>query len=206
MSKVSFSSSSRIFHFVLYPDSHSYFATHILFDLVVNLKYCSKWAFCLHDRDVNDDGILKKPHYHLVISCKYPVRYCDILSHLELPESSVTLPDIGSKTRTFRSMVRYLIHADSPSKFQYDIKDVSSNFDISSFFDLSSSSSGSSVFMDLLDFMSQPAVTKRSVAVYACSCGILGYYRQYYKILWDIIEHERFCDMKLEILDQAIDN
>lgn len=207
MSKVSFSSSSRNFHLVLYPDSTTYDLLQVLSENVVNLKFCSKWAFAVHDQDQNDDGSLKKSHYHLVISCKYPVRYCDVLSKLGLPESSMTLPDVNSKTRTFRSMVRYLVHADSPKKYQYEIASISANFDTSSFFDDASGNDASSAFLELLDFMSQKTSSRRSVALYAASCGLLGYYRQYYRVLWDIIEHESWYEKNnvLETLEDSID-
>lgn len=206
MSKVSFSSSSRNFHLVLYPDSTTYDLLQILSDRVVNFKPCSKWAFSVHDQDVNDDGTAKKLHYHLVLACKYPVRYKDVLSALGLPESSMTLPDANSKTRTFRSMVRYLIHADSPKKFQYDVGAISSNFDVSSFFSDSSGDKTADAFLELLDFMSQKTSNRRSIALYAASTGLLGYYRQYYKILWDIIDYEDFNKINLEVLEESIDN
>lgn len=192
MSKVSFSSQSRNFHLVLYPDASNYTFLHVLEDLVVNLKFCSKWAWSIHDSDVDDDGNLKKAHAHLVLSCKYPVRYLDVLSSLGLPDSSITLPNENSKTRTFRSMVRYLVHADSPKKFQYDISSIYSNFDVSSFFDDASADKSSSAFLELLDYMSNRRHSRRSIAMYAASCGLLGYYRQYYRILWDIIDYEDF--------------
>lgn len=206
MAKVSFSASSRNFHLVLYPESSSYDLLHILDELVVNLKYCSKWAWCTHDSDVNDDESLKKEHVHLVLNCKYPVRYKDIVSHLAVPESSMTLPDANSSVRTFRSMVRYLIHADSPKKHQYDLDKIHSNFDVSSYFDVASADKSSSSFLDLLEFMSQKGVSRRSIALYAANNGLLGYYRQYYRILWDIIDYEDFSSAKnFEILEAAID-
>lgn len=205
MSKVSFSSSTRNFHLVLYPDSTTYDLLQVLSEGVVNYKPCSKWAFSVHDKDVNDDGTLKKPHYHVVLACKYPVRYKDILSSLGLPDSSMTLPDANSKTRTFRSMVRYLIHADSPKKYQYDVGIISSNFDISPFFSDSSGDKSADAFMELLDFMSQKTSNRRSIALYAASTGLLGYYRQYYKILWDIIDYETFSHFDLDVLEESID-
>lgn len=197
MSKVSFNSSSRLFHLVFYPDSTSYYATSVLDQLVVSvvdsdsLPFLDKWAYILHDKD-EEDGVLKKSHYHLVLSCKYPVRYSQILKVFDLPESSMTLPDANSKSRTYRMMVRYLVHADSPKKFQYSLDEIKSNFDITSYFDSVSSDTASSAFVELLDFLSRPDTTRRSMALYAASCGLIGYYRQYYRILWDIREYEEF--------------
>lgn len=203
MSKVSLSSQSRNFHFVLYPDSESYFTTKVLFDSVVNLNFCSKWAYCLHDKDVSDDGQLLKPHYHLVISCKYPVRYTDILKKLELPESSVSLPVEGKSLKSFRSMVRYLVHADSPKKYQYDLSEIGSSFDVSEYFDSGSNDTVSSAFVDLLNFMSDRKHNRRDIALFAVQSGYIGYYRQYYRILWDIIDYE---DFKAYLPNRNIDN
>lgn len=208
MPKVSFDSSSRNFHLVLYPDASNYTFLQVVEENVVNLKFCSKWAWSFHDADLNDDGSEKKKHAHLVLSCKYPVRYKDVISALGVPSSSMTLPDEHSKTRTFRSMVRYLIHADSPKKYQYSLDSIHANFDISTFFSDYSADKSSSAFMELLEFMSQKGVTKRSVAMYACSCGLIGYYRQYYRILWDIIDYEDFHHPRdiLECLEKQLDN
>lgn len=189
MSKVSFSSQSRLFHLVIYSDSSSYSTTDIL-KKCSQLQCCSRWAWCLHDKDLNDDGELKKAHIHLVLQCKYPVKYSFIVSSLGCVESSVTLPNAFSKTRTFRSLVRYLIHADSPKKYQYEISDIHCNFDLSSYFDEISVDLHASAFMDLLDFMSTSGVTRRNVAVYACQSGLITYYRMYYTILWDIFFSE----------------
>lgn len=206
MPKVSFSSSSRLFHLVFYPDSSSYSATSVL-DSCSKLVFCSQYAYILHDSDKNDDDTLKKAHYHLVLSCKYPVTYSRVLNSLGLPESSMTLPDANSKARTFRSMVRYLVHADNSKKFQYSLDQISSNFDFSKFFDDASIDKASSAFLDLLEFMSQKGQTRRSIALYAASSGLIGYYRQYYHILWDIVIHEDYSkpDNLYQTLCESID-
>lgn len=185
MSKVALSSQSRIFHIVLYPDSTLYDTTFVLSDLVVNLNSVVQYAYCLHDKDLGDSGDLLKPHYHLVLKCKYPVKYSDVCTKLGLPESAINLP-VSSHRQSFRSMVRYLIHADSPKKFQYAFEDIISNFSCSDYFDLSSSDDDSSAFRELLDFMLEGHPTKKSIALYACNSGLLKYYNRYYRILWDI--------------------
>lgn len=203
MSKVSLSSQSRNFHLVLYPDSATYLTTWVLWDGVVNLKYCSKYAFCLHDKDEDEEGNLKKAHYHLVLSCKYPVKYSDLLNHLELPSNCVTLPDSKHSPRSYRDMVRYLIHADSPKKYQYEIDNITANFDLSTFFDADSQDKAGSAFVDLLDFMSVKTHTRRDIALFAVQSGLIGYYRQYYRILWDIVDQEDFSSWRsaLNVLD-----
>lgn len=213
MSKVSISSQSRTFHLVLYPDSDTYDTTHILSDSVVNLKWCSKWAYALHDRDLDDRGLPKKSHIHLVLSAKYPVKYSDVLTKLGLPDSSIYLPEKSKTGVTYRTMVRYLIHADVSKKYQYDMSCIESNFDISEYFDLASQDRASSAFLDLLEFIldKHKSNSRRSVAVYAAQNGLLGYYRQYYTILWDIFYSEKKNAYTrgthlLEELDKMFDN
>lgn len=190
MSKVSFSSSSRLFHLVFYPDSESYDATSVLSLLVAGVAFVERWAYCLHDSDVDEKHNPLKPHYHLVLSCKYPVKYSRVVSTFGLPESSMSLPDAKSGSRTFRGLVRYLIHADNSNKHQYSISDIVSNFDVSDYFDSASSDAASCAFLDLLEYMSDHQCTRRSVAVYAASNGLLGYYHRFYKMLWDIRDAE----------------
>lgn len=97
-----------------------------------------KWACSpLHDKDCDDDGVIKKAHWHIVIC--YPGnksfdQVCADLAYLNCP-----IPQI---CRDVNSSLRYFIHLDHPHKYQYDKRDIEGygGFDVEEAFTLSKSS------------------------------------------------------------------
>lgn len=74
----------------------------------------------LHDRDINSDGTLKKPHYH-VMFCYSNTTTCT--------SASCILTQLGSTSHSEHVMsavgyYRYLTHKDNPEKAQYDERDI----------------------------------------------------------------------------------
>lgn len=118
----------RKFELVLYPDSESYNIDSVLDSA---LSYFSMWAYCLHDSDIAEDGSPKKSHIHFLGKLD-DVRSPEIVCRdLQLPLSSI------ANVKSWKAACRYLVHLDSPSKFQYSCDDVISSFPILSFFSLS---------------------------------------------------------------------
>lgn len=113
---------------VVYPDSAPGDWKQILDNLNV------KWACSpLHDKDIDDDEQLKKPHWHIVICYsgnKSFDQVCEDLSEIKCP-----IPQI---CRDVRSSVRYFIHKDHPHKYQYSQADIETfgGFDIGDVFKL----------------------------------------------------------------------
>ena len=73
----------------------------------------------LHDRDVNADGEIKKPHYHIVLlfeSLKSLSQVKEIAEMLNCPAPK--------KQDSKRGIARYLCHLDNPEKAQYSVDDV----------------------------------------------------------------------------------
>lgn len=74
-----------------------------------------------HDKDVDDDGCVKKAHYHII------VMYSSKKSRSQVEEDLAFLNAPGGQpSRDIRSSVRYLIHLDHPHKFQYLADDIRS--------------------------------------------------------------------------------
>lgn len=75
----------------------------------------------LHDKDINPDGQLKKPHYHVMLMF-------DSVKTLEQVERIFdTFLGVGNEIiQSQRGYARYLCHLDNPEKFQYNIEDVRS--------------------------------------------------------------------------------
>lgn len=73
----------------------------------------------LHDRDINADGSLKKPHYHVVLS------FNGVKSFEQVKEITDSLnASIPQKVANMNGQIRYLIHKDNPEKVQYSSEDI----------------------------------------------------------------------------------
>lgn len=115
----------RSFLGVLYPDATNYNCDAVLERLKALFP---QFAYIVHDMDVDDNGVLKKPHIHWVgqrSACTIDF----VASHIEIPENTIEY------CRKFKRSIRYLIHKDSPSKYQYDQDKIFSSFDLTKYFD-----------------------------------------------------------------------
>lgn len=107
----------RSFAGTLYPDSESYDCETLL--STIRSKFID-WAYILHDKDVNENGELKKPHIHWV--GRATPRCLSVVSNfLGLPENDIEV------VKNFDNMVMYLIHLNDIDKFQYSADDVETN-------------------------------------------------------------------------------
>lgn len=73
----------------------------------------------LHNKDVNADGEVKKPHFHIVLifeSLKSYSQVLEIANKLNCP--------VPQKQDSKRGIARYLCHLDNPEKAQYEVDDV----------------------------------------------------------------------------------
>ena len=104
-------SKRRVWFLEFYPDSSTYNTN----DFLNTIKHFSEFAYILHDKDVNSDtGELKKPHYHAVVRTT-PCLISSILNKFPgLPSQFVEF------SHEFRWCIRYLIHLDDITKYQYD--------------------------------------------------------------------------------------
>lgn len=113
---------SRAFWFVLYPES-------AVNDWIEILKGChiNFLVSPLHDKDVNADGSLKKPHYHIMLifpnatTCTLAEEICKSIGGVRPPNDR---GHNGFACSSVSSCSRYLIHRDDPDKFQYNVNDV----------------------------------------------------------------------------------
>lgn len=107
----------RSFAGTLYPDSESYDCEHLL--SVIRSKFID-WAYILHDKDTDENGVLKKSHIHWV--GRATPRCLSVVSNfLGLPENDIEV------VKNFDNMVMYLIHLNDIDKFQYSPDDVETN-------------------------------------------------------------------------------
>ena len=70
----------------------------------------------LHDKDVNPDGSIKKPHFHLICYYDNPTTFNNVKENVcDLIKATIPI-----KLESMVGMYRYHLHLDNPEKYQYD--------------------------------------------------------------------------------------
>lgn len=106
----------RNFATVVYPES----APENWKDYLAELK-SPVFISPLHDKDINPDGELKKPHYHVMLMFEGKK------SEEQISEIYTAIGAVGNeKVISMRGYARYLCHLDNPEKYQYDPEQVTS--------------------------------------------------------------------------------
>lgn len=91
-------------------------------------KAIEKYAYILHDKDIKEDGTPKAPHYHVYLRFHYSVDSKNVASWFGVEEQY-----INKIKGRFVDACLYANHANAPDKYQYDIKNIISNFDIGAY-------------------------------------------------------------------------
>lgn len=77
---------------------------------------CDNVAYvaCFHDQDMTEEGLPKKPHYHVLFRFGFTKTMSAVSKSLGVAMNQI------APVRSWRSACRYLVHADQPDKHQYD--------------------------------------------------------------------------------------
>lgn len=119
----------RNWAFILYPESAPDNWTDIL--IQTGLPFA---VSPLHDKDINPDGEVKKPHYHIILCYAGPTTY-DCVYKITHDDLGQTVPQPLEQVKGY---YRYFTHKDNPEKYQYDDSDIKSynGFNISDYCEL----------------------------------------------------------------------
>lgn len=99
--------SLRTFAMILYPDSDAYDCESIMSDVMSNYDY----AWIKHDKDVDEDGVIKKVHIHCMVAFNSPRKKSWVLSRFK--QSHI---EIISSVSAYLS---YLTHSDLDDSTKY---------------------------------------------------------------------------------------
>lgn len=103
---------SRNFNLILYEDD----PTHRRAIEIIKQSY--DYAIIAHDKDVDENGELKKLHYHVVI------RFDNAKWNTVLAEELGITENYIQESRSLKRSLLYLIHFYDEDKYQYDFKEV----------------------------------------------------------------------------------
>ena len=111
---------------------------NVLNEILVKLYdngFISDYYYILHDKDVNNEGLIKKEHYHIIINY---VLNDKKRSYIEIARKNPIIKELYElaksnidnnieKVKNTKQMLRYLIHLDNKEKYQYNIDEVITN-------------------------------------------------------------------------------
>lgn len=104
----------RVWQFIAYPESAPSDPWAILREFHTPFVVSP-----LHDKDIDKDGKLKKPHWHVIFIFDGPHSYDQMK---EISDSVNAAPPV--RVLNVRGAVRYLIHVDDPDKYQYHVGEI----------------------------------------------------------------------------------
>lgn len=145
-------------------------------------KYDIEYYYIYHDKDINDDGTLKKPHYHFQVYSENQKSLNSWFNFFNVPSNRVEL--ISKKFEA----IRYLIHCDNNEKYHYQIEDIVSNGEIIKYFKNTISSEGNEIELIYLHITK----TKRYIPYkelwdFVIDNNIWSTYRRNYSIIKDLL-------------------
>lgn len=130
-----------------------------------------RWAYIYHDRDIESDGTLKKPHWHLLLEFVNPRSISSVSKMCGVAENLVEVVYSVEGSRL------YLTHANAPDKTQYEIGEVKANYDLEnidkplSFLALYNMVESCENFKDFLEKVSAYSISQ-SLNNYSLLCNI----------------------------------
>lgn len=158
---------ARNWQAILYEDSAEKNWSEILDELFVT------WvASPIHDKDINDDGTPKKPHYHvyLLFDNAYTYNYAKSI----FDQIGAVFPDLAAKViiKNLPACIKYLTHKNKPDKAQYNESDIihSEDFVLTKYEEQPTieelKKRDREIWYEILDYIAQNDITELSELIY----------------------------------------
>lgn len=177
---------SRSFLGVLYPDSTSY----VFVDVLVRLKDTfPELAYITHDRDVDENGELKKPHLHWCGKRSSPALLSTISNSLGIEANAIEF------CKSWKYSLRYLIHADNPEKFQYEPGEVTANFPFNAVIEGKLEAMKSRKIFNFIN--ENPTISLNSLAEWAFKEDVWSEYRRSFSIWASLLRELQYQNMEV---------
>lgn len=158
---------SRVHMLLLYPED----ASHV--QALERIKATYDYAACLHNKDIADDGSLKKEHWHVVIRFQQAVWSSAICKELGIEHNYI------ESVKRFDNAIQYLIHYNDTDKAQYTVEDVFGNLKSKLLESINKveKSEGEKVF-ELIQYI-QEYEGHLTITEFAKYCAINGYWSEF---------------------------
>lgn len=165
-------------------------------EYVLRCTEISEYFYILHNKDINELGVIKKPHYHILLNVDLPTKHNEckqfLISLFQLVDINIRVVNV----KNINAFARYLTHKDNPLKYQYSDSEIITNC-LSSYYDyieknvkLSNSDLIINTFVDRTktDFDNFIDITSDVyILLYFKSINKLSYYLQHYKALKELV-------------------
>lgn len=167
-------------------------------------EYCRdnhiKFAYILHDKDINDDGTKKKLHWH------FDVFFEQVRSIKKVSEEyKVPLNLIEWKADKIGT-IQYLVHRNHPLKYQYQVSNIVSNMDIDKYFIEDKKSSETDDLRLIMDYIAnkEALVSLYQIYCFAIENDIWSSYRRNYSIIKDILKEAQYTHSEIGYFTKEI--
>lgn len=148
------------------------------------------YAYILHDKDILDDGTLKKAHYHFRVFSDLQKSISAWSKVFDYPENLI------EKLDDKRLSIRYLIHIDNKEKYQYNQNDINSNIDDIDKYFKDNKQEESKQLKEICNYLDKinGFIYFQDVKNYVLKNNYWSSYRRYYSIIRDLIqERNKYC-------------
>ena len=185
----------RKFCILLYQDTESYDTAEILDFIMGNIM---TWNYILHDMDEKEyksdefpddyeegDGIHKKAHIHVVVRTKNGHTLTAFAKLLGIDSRFIQV------CTSYRSAVRYLIHADDSDKYQYNMLDICSNDPVLQAYFPRYKPTEAEIISQYVEMIKFGAIMPELIR-FAIDSETWGYFRLNYTIIKDILNNNYF--------------
>lgn len=143
-------------------------------------KSITEYAFICHDKDLNEKGEYKTPHYHILLHLSGDWKYGEIAKWFDCGENFVG----KIKSPRFNSALAYLTHSNAEDKYQYDVAEIKSNIS-----DIDKKIKGELVVREKTQKLNADIVRKNEIMKMIIN-GEIRHYNIHNFI--DIIEYDKF--------------
>lgn len=158
---------SRVHMLLLYPDNESHRKA------MDTIKHTYDYAAILHDKDIDEEGNLKKPHWHVVLRFQQATWSSAICKNLEIEHNFI------EDVKKFDNAMLYLLHYNDMDKHQYDVCDVFGNLSckLVEIINKGEKSEGEKV-VELIEFI-ENCGSKLSIKEFSKFCATNGYWAEF---------------------------
>lgn len=147
-----------------------------------NNKTLISYAYILHNLDVNENGELKKEHYHLYLCFNNRTRDSIIRKLFNT--------EIVQCCKNPNNYICYFLHLFDKDKTQYKKENIISyNLNIEEILNSSFNkyNNDNEILFNLIEYITINKLNYKDTFIYCCKNNILTIYKEYYYIIKDII-------------------